>query len=269
MFATVDAEQPIQLSFSQRNTYDKCPYSWHLDKQLKVWRRPAAWLAQGTAVHAGGEAYEKSGRRLTLEQFQRVYADSYAEEIREYARETPNFDWWFPSGRYKGREDINRRYKLGLDMCGRYIDWYEKNPHQKPWITPDGTPAVELAFDIDLDGTRVRGYIDLIVWDEDRKRWVVRDNKTGRSPGDDFQLGLYKVAVEVDYGIRVTEGDYWMGKAGKPTFPYNLIDMSRDYVSDEFNKLADNIRAERFDPDPDPDKCMFCSVKASCEFSLA
>jgi putative RecB family exonuclease len=226
-------------------------------------------LAQGTAVHAGGEAYERSGRRLSLKEFQDVYTESYADEIRKYAEEAPNLDWWFPSGRYRGREDIGRRYKLGLEMCGRYIDWYTGHPHEVPWITPDGTPAGELPFTINLDGVEVRGFIDLIIWDEKRKRWVVRDNKTGKSPGGPMQLGLYKVAVEMDYGVRVIEGDYWMGKSGKPTYPYNLLDMSRDYIADEFNKLAENIKAERFDPDPEPDKCRFCSVSHSCEFSLA
>ncbi|WP_280485387.1 RecB family exonuclease [Nocardia cyriacigeorgica] len=263
---THDSE--LRLSVSQYNTYAKCPYSWFLDKRANAWKRPAAWLAQGTAVHTGGEAYEKSGRRLTLEEFQNVYAKSYKEEIDRYAEETPNLDWWFASGRYRGREDIERRYGLGLEMCERYISWYQKHPHEVPWTAPNGTLGVELPFDIYLDGVNVRGYIDLVIWDSKRKKLVVRDNKTGKVPGDDFQLGTYGVALEVDYDENVNEGDYWMGTSGKATMPYDLTDMTRDYITEEFHKLAENIRAERFDPDPEPDKCRFCSVAYACDFSL-
>lgn len=259
----------IRLSVSQYKTYTRCPYSWKLQKIDKVWQRPAAWLAQGTAVHAAAEAYERSGRTLPLGEMLDVFRQSYTDEISEYTDDTPNFDWWFASGPYRGAQDIERRFLLGLEQTGKYPAWYEKHPDEVVWIAPDGTPGIELGFDIDLDGIQVTGFIDVIIIDAETGELTVRDNKTGNQPGDDFQLATYAVAVELAYGVdRPRMGDYWMGRTGKPTFPFDLSAWDRDRITAEFRQLADNIQAERFAPDPEPAKCRFCPVAESCEFAL-
>ncbi|ATL70754.1 RecB family exonuclease [Nocardia terpenica] len=264
-----EAANKRRLSVSQYKMYEKCPYSWYLQKVERAWQRPAAWLAQGTAVHAAAEAYERSGRTLPVDDMKEVFRQSYAEEIGGYTKETPNFTWWFRSGPYGGARDIERRYRIGLEQTEKYPAWYEKHPHEVIWVAPDGTPGIELRFDIDLDGVGVTGFIDAIIADERTGELTVRDNKTGNTPGDAFQLGMYSVAVELAHGVeRPLTGDYWMAKTGKPTLAYDLTEWDRECMTGEFHKLADNIRAERFDPDPEPAKCRFCSVSASCEFSL-
>ncbi|AXK89576.1 RecB family exonuclease [Nocardia farcinica] len=256
------------LSVSQYKTYEECPYAWKLARVDKVWQRPAAWLAQGSAEHTVFEAYERSGRSMTVEEMKALFLVEYAREIAKYTEDTPNMEWWFPSGPYRGPQDVERRYHIGLEQIPRYPAWYERHPEEVIWIAPDGTPGIELEFDIDLDGVRVRGFIDAVI---DRRGYVVvRDDKTGKVPGDDFQLGTYGVALAETYDIEPPDtGDYWMGVSGKPTFPYDLSEWSRDRVAEKFHELADNIRAERFDPDPEPKKCMFCAVAYSCAFSQA
>lgn len=253
----------MKLSVSQYKQYERCPYSWYLSRVQKAWQRPAAWLPQGSAVHEAGEAWERSGRTMTLEEMQSVYTESYDNHVNTYCDITPNLEWWFWSGPYNGELDINRRYDLGLEQCGRMINWYEKHPDEVVWIAPDGTPGIEIGFDIDLDGIEIRGFIDLVLQDS------VRDNKTGNKPGDDFQLGVYAVALKEQYGLEVQQGDYWMGRTGKPTKPYDLTDWTRETVRDKFVELRDNINAERFQADPEPSKCRFCDVSYSCQYSQA
>jgi putative RecB family exonuclease len=267
-------------SVSQINQYSRCPYSYKLARIDKVWQRPAAWLGQGSAVHEAAEAYEKSGRTMTLDEAQDVFRESYAKHINEACEVTPNLEWWFASGPYGGERDIERRFGIGLEQVERYIRWYEKHPEEVIWIAPDGTPGIELGFDIDLDGVLVRGYIDAVIQlpglagDNDdgspRPEVLVRDNKTGNTPGDDFQLGVYGVALAEQFGIEPPQlGDYWMGKSGKPTYPYDLGEWTREAVTARFHELEANIAAERFDPDPEPSKCNFCDVALSCEYSQA
>ncbi|QHB41249.1 Cas4 exonuclease [Mycobacterium phage Chupacabra] len=254
-------------SVSQLKQYERCPYSYYLARVLKVWQRPAAWTAQGSAVHEAIEAWERSGRTMSLEEMTAVFRKSYDRYINESCADTPNFKAWFASGPYDGKRDITRREDIGQDQCEKYITWAESHPEEVIWIAPDGTPGIELAFDIDLDGVLIRGYIDAVLEVEDVLR--VRDHKTGNQPGDDFQLGVYAVALAETYGIEApTIGDYWMGRAGKPTYPFDLTDWPRDRVAEAFGELEDNIKAERFDPLPEPDKCKFCDVAHACSFAV-
>ncbi|MDB2215373.1 RecB family exonuclease [Mycobacteroides abscessus] len=259
----------MKLSVSQYKQYERCPYSWYLSRVEKAWQRPAAWLPQGSAVHEAGEAWERSGRTMTLEEMQQVYTESYDNHVNTYCDVTPNLEWWFWSGPYNGEADINRRYDLGLQQCGRMLDWYGKHPEDVVWLDPDGTPGIELGFDIDIDGIEIRGFIDLVLYNGCGEEMHVRDNKTGNKPGDDFQLGVYKVALEETYGGYCPTGDYWMGRTGKPTPVMDLTDWTRETVRDKFVELQDNINAGNFPPDPEPSKCRFCDVSYSCQYSQA
>lgn len=257
----------MRLSYSQYGTYQKCAYAWYLQKRKKVPQRPAAWLAQGTAAHAAWEADERSGRTLTPEAVETVFIDSYADEIARYAEEWPNFGYWFASGPYRGKVDIERRFGLGLAQLPGYRRWYDAHPSEVVWVAPDGTPGIEMEFDLDLDGVTVRGYIDLLI-DAGNGNVLIRDNKTGNAPGDEVQLAVYGVAVEDRYGVKPEFGDYWMGKTGKATARYDLTEWDRARITGMFHDLADRIDDERFDPSPEPSKCRMCSVSAECDFSL-
>ena len=254
----------LYRSASQYDKMQKCPYEYYLTYVEEAWRKPAAWLAQGTAVHVAAEWWERSGRRGSLAAAQEVYTESYDKEIGKLCEDTPNFDHWFGSGwRYPAVEDIPRRYGLGLEMVDRYLDWYQEHPEQKPWVTDNGELAVELEFEVTLGTVPVRGMIDMVLKDR------VRDNKTGRKPGNVFQLVTYKTALEVAYGHKVNRGDFWMGRTGRPGISHKLSEWSIERVTDEYGKLDEDIRAERFDPNPSEDNCGMCSVRDSCQFGQA
>lgn len=217
-------------------------------------------------MHEAAEAYERSGRQMTLEQTQDVFRESYANHVNAYCETTPNLQAWFRSGPYAGDVDIERRYGIGLEQTAKYIDFYSAYPDEVIWIAPDGTPGIEIGFDVDLDGVQVRGFIDAVIVRPDGTV-LVRDNKTGNKPGDDFQLAVYAVALAIQFGVDQPQvGDYWMGRTGEPTTTYDLSGWTREKVSAKFRELEDNITAGSFDPLPEKSKCMFCDVSASCDF---
>lgn len=264
MTETTEDTRPHR-SVSQYNQFYRCSWAYKLARIDKKWQRPAAWLPQGSAVHEAVEAYEKSGRTMTLEQAQQVYDESYSAHVTRYAEETPNFDYWSRSGPYAGEDDINRRFEIGREQVAKYIRWATSTDDRVVWIAPDGTPGIELGFDIDLDGVLVRGFIDQVSVVGDDVEVV--DVKTGATPGDDFQLGVYSVALAETYGIEPPRlGAYWMGKSGKLTYPYEIGEWTRERVSAAFRRLEDDIQAERFEPKPDPKVCLFCSVATSCAY---
>jgi len=234
-------------SVSQYNQYHRCPYSWYLSRVLKAWDRPAAWLPQGSAVHKAAEEFEKSGRTMSLEEMKAVFAESYAVEVAQYTEITPRFDFWTWSGPYAGKVDLERRYGIGMEQTERYYRYYtETAPDEVIWIAPDGTPGIELGFVIELGDVPVRGFIDAIITMPDGSVRV-RDNKTGKQPGDDFQLGVYSVAVSEQYGVdRPLTGDYWMGGPGKPTHPYDLSEWTTERLTVEFAELEAMIQQDDF-----------------------
>lgn len=255
-------------SVSQLNQFVRCPQAYKLSRIDKVWARPAAWLPQGTAFHAVAEEHERrihSGNPLTLHEAKELFKAEYAAGINELSEVTPNFQWWFWSGPYSGERDIERRYEIGLEQVEKFFAWRE-DPGQQIWITPEGKPAIELEFAIELDGIIVRGFIDAVVVVDGEV--MVRDYKTGNSPGDDFQLGVYALAVEMLYGVQIDLGDYFMagkkGKPAKPTAPYDLRHWTREKISARFREVEDQIQAGNFEPLPEPSKCGFCDVNYYC-----
>ncbi|AWY03894.1 Cas4 exonuclease [Gordonia phage Nedarya] len=276
-------------SVSQLNQYTRCPLAYKLARRDKVWARPAAWLPQGSAVHTVLEHAVLDD--LPLEEAIELFKEEYSKEVARYTEITPNLDWWTWSGPYNGERDLERRWELGIEQVEKFYKFLEGgvkgHPNgQKIWTTPalpcekhtmvdhgckdckPPTPAVELYFMIELDGIRIRGYIDAVVELPDGSLRV-RDYKTGATPGDDFQLAVYALAISMMYGIEKPEtGDYYMagkkGKVGKPTTPYDLTDWTRDKISEAFWEAEHGIEAEEFPALPEADKCMFCDVNYHC-----
>lgn len=256
---------PPHRSVSQVHQYERCAYSYKLGRIDKVWERPAAWLAQGSAVHDAHEAWELSRRQMPLDAMEDVYRAAYGGYIDSMLESTPNIDWWFPSGPYEPMVDIERRFGIGLEQVAKIPAWYASHPEEVLWIAPDGTPGVELSFDIDLDGIRVRGYIDAII--DNGEEIIVRDVKTGTQPGDDFQLGTYAVALSKEHDLLSFRGDYWMARTGKPTIPYDLRYWGEERVTEVFHEVNDAIERGDFPPVSDPKICRMCSVAWACPHS--
>lgn len=249
-----------------------CRYRYFLSYVVKAWDRPAAWLPQGLAVHEAAEWWEKTGRKGSLDQMKQVFRESYNRHTMRLLETTPNADFWFASGRYEGPEDIMRRAGLGLEQVERYYNYYvNQKPGQMIWMTPEGTPAIELEFKEKFGNVWVKGYIDQIideVVDSDQNSTVLRDIKTGVSPGGIFQLSVYRYAMLSKYGVDITFGDYWMGKTGKPTKIYDLEVMSREQTTELFERMDEGVKAEDFDPSPSPEKCGRCGVATACPFAM-
>lgn len=261
----IDRVRTMHRSVSQVEQYEKCPHAYYLQRIERAWQRPAAWLSQGLAVHKAVEMYERADRQMTVEAAQDVYRSEYVSQTDRLAGDGVAVAHWFPSGPYTGPVDVERRYRLGLDQIERYDTWVRSHPDDVIWITPDGEPAIELEFRVDLDGVEVLGYIDQVL-----DGFGPRDVKSGNKPGGSFQLGVYDVALAEQYGIPAFgSGDYWLGKTGRATNAYDLSVWSRDAIADRVGAADAAIKAEKWDPTPSADACRMCSVQRACEFSLA
>lgn len=259
-----ESRRPVNYrSVSQVKMYEQCGYSYYLSRRLRAWEKPAAWLPQGTSVHSGVEAWEKSGGTMPRDEVLALVKAEYIKSVNGLLRETPNTNYWFNSGPHNGAADIDRRMVMAEEHIGRYLDYREGKARDRViWTTPDGQPGIELGFDVDLDGVQVKGYIDQVREDG------VWDVKTGNSPGDVFQLKTYAVALEEQYGATFDRGGFIMTKNKRDleTIPLDLTVMSKGEVVDRFGAADEGIRNERFDPKPG-DACNRCPVASACEFA--
>lgn len=264
-------------SVSQLQQFEKCPMAWKLARVDREWKRPAAWLYQGTAVHTVAELYMQRklgylpGGEMTRAEAYEIFQYAYEQEVDEATDTTPNLDWWFRSGPYAGEADLERRYKIGMEQVDKLIDWIEAHPEEEIWVAPDGKPGIELEVDFELEGIRIRGFIDAVITtrDEGGPYVKIRDYKTGNKPGDDFQLAVYAVALKEMYGVDIKVGEYWMARLGKPAHPFDLTEWTREKIAARFLEMEAQLEAGEFEPKPTPDACQFCDVAYSCKWSMA
>lgn len=215
-------------------------------------------------MHKAMEEWERSGRTLGLETLRGIYIEEFQRSIDDQARHTPNFSVWFGSGPYGPEEDITRRFGLGWEQTKGLIQWSLNHPEVKIWETPDGDPAIELEFFVELGGVTVKGYIDQIV--ETPKGLVVRDIKTGAKPGDAFQLAVYAEAMKQLHGVDINRGDYFMGKTMKPTRLIPITPEERARTHEEFKWLETQITEQNFEAKPSRQNCQMCDVASSCQY---
>lgn len=248
---------------SQLNDMERCPHYYYLSRRAKVWKRPAPWLAHGTAFHSAVEAFEKSERVMTLERTKKLFRDEYSRLINEQLKEDPNPAVWERSGPYNALRDIPRRMEVGQQQLEGFFRYIQANPSHVPWTDPGGVRWIEKEFRVRFGSVEVVGYIDVVI---DGKP---DDYKTGSTPGGPEQLATYAGVLNLEWDLPFTTARYWMAKQGKPTRPYDLTDWSIQRLADVYGKLDEDIKAERFDPNPDPEKCARCPVRDSCQYKEA
>ena len=109
------------------------------------------------------------------------------------------------------REDAVWWMNQGSIWVDNYIMWRKNNPDWKIWRTPQGAKAIEIELNPVIADVPVKMVIDRVF--EVNGQLVIVDLKTSaRRPVSDLQLGFYKVGLEMQFGIEVNLGNYWMSR---------------------------------------------------------
>jgi putative RecB family exonuclease len=260
---TLSEENEEVSSWSKLSDLLDCPHAFYLKRIERRWKRPAAWLPQGTAFHEVAEKLEKNLIGTEDGDIEKAFSEAYDREVNKYAEDTPNFKEWFSSGPYGGEEDIPRRYAIGLEQCERYVNWKGRNdPSEALSLDEEGSPMVEYAFKVKFGDVTVQGVIDQVR----RERPV--DLKSGNKPGTPPQIATYAGALHILHGMPFTNGYFWMAKLKRePRVFIDLSEWSVQRLADVYGDAREMVNAGHFPADPSPEKCMFCSVETSCIFS--
>lgn len=249
-------------SVSQLGTFASCGEAYRLQKVAKAPRSPAAWFTQGTAFHTATEAWENSRREISDDTVVETFYLEYDTLIAQDLHREPDLNNWLTGGRTKAQTDIDNRRARGANQVIDYLKYCNSSP-ERVWSTKDDV-AVEVEFHLDLDGLIILGYIDqLIVWPDGQVS--VRDLKTGtKRPDWAFQLGVYALAVEQDWGYRPRYGDYYIAKDGRPDPLVDLSRFTRPMLTRWFHNLDKAVKLGAFVPNPG-DGCRTCAVQDFCQ----
>jgi putative RecB family exonuclease len=162
------------------------------------------------------------------------------------------------------REDAVWWMNQGSIWVDNYIMWRKNNPDWKIWRTPEGAKAIEIELNPVIADVPVKMVIDRVF--EVNGQLVIVDLKTSaRRPVSDLQLGFYKVGLEMQFGIEVNLGNYWMSREAGTG---EMIDLSRytlstlEYMVSGFDKAR---KAGVFLPNLS--SCSFCGLTEHCTFT--
>lgn len=252
-------------SLSGLKLYSTCSLSWKFQKFDGIKNQPAAWLPQGTAFGGVAEVWEKSFRYMTEVEQKEFYYNLFDSEILKYKEVQPDLTKWLTMGRTRIQTDIDNRRERGWDQWLVYRDRAMREAGTwKVWELPDGTPAVEVSFNVDLgDDLIVRGYVDIV------KEWIgsgeltVNDLKTGNREKSSRQLGVYRLALNEVFGAGITSGSFYYAKDDTYSRSFDLSVWTEDYLREQFTAMQKGIENRVFIANVG-DFCGLCPAKAQC-----
>lgn len=253
-------------SVSQLKSVTRCGESFAISRGFRgprPPRRPWAQTVAGTAFHEMIVLWERSGRTLDA---LALFKQEWEKALAEAKQEQPNLDLWMkpPGTKFTGKA-IDTVYKRFVEAD---VPNYIRRCEEAEWELfklPDGSPALEIEFEADLDGTPVKGFIDRIQWWPVQRMVAVEDIKTG-SPEDEEdgrQLGLYRLGAETALDIDLTHGRYWFTKLDRGSDWVDLRRYDRESLARDYKKVDTIIDQDLLLPNPGKG-CVVCDVRPWC-----
>lgn len=259
------------ISYSARETLQRCARSYFLKYHARAPKRPALWSVGGSAVHEVTELYDlwtvaepdPQGEKkdFSAEELWEVCFNAQLEKAFE---KEPNENVW---GRSKA-EPIEVWRRQGLQFVQSYIDWRQRSPWEI-WTTPAGEPAIELEVSGRLPGCEVeiKAYLDRVFWDPTFSKLWILDLKSGkRPPKTPAQFETYAALLRVMYGVQVDMGVPFMNRRGGLGKPYDLSEVSPGDIGAVYGgawaQAQENIRTGVWEADTA--NCFICDTSASC-----
>jgi putative RecB family exonuclease len=174
------------LSYTQVSLYQRCPLSYKLQYIDRLETRDKGYFSFGTTIHKCAEYFYKV----------KVPPPPSLEKLLQFYE-----DNWLSAG-YESAEEESSYKAYGRELLAKFWEL-----HQPDFRMPI---AVEWMFNIDIEGVKLRGFIDRI--DKlDSGGLEIIDYKTSQELftndylARDLQLTLYQMAVEQSWFLPVEQ----------------------------------------------------------------
>jgi putative RecB family exonuclease len=241
------------LSFSQLNTYTKCPRAWYLGK-LRQGEEVQSWyIPIGRAVHDKLEDALKGGPERLME-------DYFYPLVAKQMEIEPDLTKWLAGG----PEFAPITHEKALQ---RAVDCYEKAVRELEDIE-----VWEVEYDASgrLPGLSVplKAFVD-IVGEHKTKGPVIWDWKTGSTKPDNFQLITYAALLGVMDDERGKwdpkfQGRYVMLAPGSSNTRYvDLSEVDPAEVGAKYQAVVNRIEGKHYETKAGFN-CRFCFQQSNC-----
>jgi len=240
-----DAPPIAALSYTQVDTYQRCPQMYQYRFVFRLPTRPRPQMQFGRILH---EALKDAlgsierDRPLSWEMVDSAYVAAWTRERFCAPEQAPSL------------QDLGRTYLRHAFSAGDL---------SKPLL-------LEQPFSLRVDGLRLTGRIDRVDRHPDGTYEVI-DYKTGsaRRANElqrDLQLGVYALAAKEVFRFNpLSLSYYYLETSERVTVekPVERLEEDRQTIV----KVADGIRAEQFPARPDRMKCSGCDFRLLCPSS--
>jgi len=263
---------PTKFSYSQLNSYQRCPYQYKLAHVLKISMKGSAAFSFGNTIHNTLQKfYERVKELNSVRQGSLFGLPTETFEIKGVVK-VPEFEElldlyensWIPDW-YKSKKQRESYYEKGKEILKVFYASQEDN-----WAIP---VSLEGFFKIKIGDYIINGRIDRIDQLEDKTLEII-DYKTGKgkdklATDDKQQLLIYQLAV------RTLPQYKNIGEVGKLTFYYLNDNIKTSFVGKDkdIEKLQEKllntiekIHSGEFKATPGKHICKYCDYNGICEF---
>lgn len=264
------SSEPIRLSHSQKSSWLRCPNQFRL-RRSGFPCDPSLALIGGTAWHSTCDAIDEAlwlGELMTQVEITECWDANFVAGCDEARQTQPDESKWRVAGRATkdkpNKEDLAWWHLAGATFSCDYAKerLAEIDRGLDIWALPDGKPAIEVNFTIEVGGMLIRGAIDRVM--SDGVSLMIRDHKTSqREPDDSSQLGIYRLAVMRLFGEAPEWGDYFMARKGQASAPTPLGHYTEGLIEREYGFFAKAKQLGIYPANPGS-SCISCDVKDAC-----
>lgn len=171
------------LSYSQYNTYVKCPRSWYLGKVVQAEEIQTWYIPIGSAVHAMIEEYLSTGSDTLL-----PAEDFFFPLIERQMLIEPDLSKWLAGGPADHPITEERALQRARECFEKAVEELE---HVDVWEVEYDASGHLPGLDVPI-----KAFLD-IVGEHDKKGPVIWDWKTGSTKPGNFQLETYAALLKV------------------------------------------------------------------------
>lgn len=267
--APVDVPIPRGLSWSSVSSYAECGYRWLLDRRLAS--EETQWLNTlgGSTLHEVTEIEDRVrlGEDLAIPTFEEHLVKLISESpagARIKVSGNKRVKLQFSGG--PNKQDMEWWLTYGPQMVEQWRHFQEETGWAIATM-PDGTPGIELDFEIEISGVPVRGSIDRVMLTPEGEIVIV-DIKGGRTSAV-MQLGTYALAVDEVYGLEADWATFWQPRLEDDNYPLgkywreHMPSYPWDQLKGIYAGTMDSISRGVFLPNVGSG-CAGCTVKESC-----
>lgn len=242
-------KEEFTLSPSSIKSYDDCPLKFKFQKILRVPQPASVATDLGTVIHAVTEEMAKEkvkGENIT----------------KEKATEKLKDKWIFRS--YQNQTDENIAMQRAYNMIDTYVKWETQSNNE--------LVGTEIPFEIQIGQITFTGRIDRLEKNKDGKFEIV-DFKSGKSVKSknkakiDPQLNIYAKAIEKLKGELPVKASLFYVEQDKMV-EYHITPESVSEALEPIIQMTNDILAEKFEPTPSYQACMFCSYQSICDAKI-